>query len=71
MIPSLQRSSFLDLCPLKICAEVASSSRCAYSITFLLKGVVKLSEWPSRAKRSRSNSCFLTSSSVAASGAQI
>lgn len=71
MIPSLQRSSLFDLCPLKICAEVASSSWWSYSVTFLLKGLVKLSEWSSRVKRSRSNSCFLISASIAASGAQI
>lgn len=32
---------------------------------------MKLSEWSSRVKRSRSNSCFLISASIAASGAQI
>lgn len=71
MIPSLQRSSLLDIYPLKIYAEVASSVWCAYSTNFLSKGVAELADKPSKAECSRSHSCFLTSSSVAASGAQI
>lgn len=71
MIPVLQRSTPLDLHPLKPRAEVASSSCSAYFINFLSKGVARFSEWPPRATRSRSTSCFLTSSSVAASGVQI
>lgn len=70
MIPALQKSTLVDLHPLKARAEVAASSCCAYFTNFLSKGVVQLSEWPPRATCSRSNSCFLTSSSVAASGVQ-
>lgn len=50
--------------------SIASASWCAYSVLFLSKGFTEIPEWPPRVRRSCSSSCFLTISSVAASGPQ-